>query len=66
MHLLLEKLLLLDISAVAASQACLTPSHLAIVMEYANYGELFQLVKRSGRLSEAKVQCFSYPEVAAA
>ena len=36
----------------------LTTTHIAIVMEYASGGELFEFVKRSGRLSEDAARFF--------
>jgi len=36
----------------------LTSTHIAIVMEYASGGELFEFVKRSGRLSEDAARFF--------
>lgn len=42
---------------VAALQVLLTPTHLAIVMEYAAGGELFERICSAGRFSEDEV-CF--------
>lgn len=39
-------------------QVFLTTTHIAIVMEYASGGELFEFVKRSGRLSEDAARFF--------
>lgn len=36
-------------------QVILTPTHLAIVMEYASGGELFERICTAGRFSEAEV-----------
>lgn len=36
-------------------QVLLTPTHLAIVMEYAAGGELFDRIKMAGRFSEDEV-----------
>lgn len=36
-------------------QVILTPTHLAIVMEYASGGELYELISNEGRFSENKV-----------
>lgn len=36
-------------------QVCLTPSHLAIVMEYAAGGELFERICNAGRFAEDEV-----------
>lgn len=38
-------------------QVILTPSHLAIVMEYASGGELFERICNAGRFSEDEVHC---------
>jgi len=38
-----------------ASQVLLTPTHLAIVMEYAAGGELFERICSAGRFSEDEV-----------
>lgn len=35
-----------------------TPTHLVTVMEYASGGELFEYVRRSGRLSEDAARFF--------
>ena len=40
------------------TQVFLTTTHIAIVMEYASGGELFEFVKRSGRLSEDAARFF--------
>ena len=40
-------------------QVILTPTHLAIVMEYASGGELFERICTAGRFSEAEVIFFS-------
>lgn len=37
------------------TQVILTPTHLAIVMEYASGGELFDRISRAGRFSEDEV-----------
>lgn len=37
-------------------QIILTPTHLAIVMEYASGGELFERICNAGRFSEDEVQ----------
>lgn len=37
-------------------QVMLTPTHLAIVMEYAAGGELFERICNAGRFSEDEVQ----------
>lgn len=42
----------------AGVQVFLTTTHIAIVMEYASGGELFEFVKRSGRLSEDAARFF--------
>lgn len=42
-------------------QVMLTPTHLAIVMEYAAGGELFERICNAGRFSEDEVSCvFSF------
>lgn len=41
----------------AWKQVILTPTHLAIVMEYASGGELFERICNAGRFSEDEV-CF--------
>lgn len=38
----------------------LTPTHLAIVMEYAAGGELFERICNAGRFSEDEVKVFSF------
>lgn len=40
-------------------QVLLTPSHLAIVMEYAAGGELFERICNAGRFGEDEVSAFS-------
>ena len=40
-------------------QVILTPTHLAIVMEYASGGELFERICTAGRFSEAEVSLSS-------
>jgi len=40
-------------------QVVLTPTHLAIVMEYAAGGELFERICNAGRFSEDEVNCFT-------
>ena len=40
-------------------EVILTPTHLAIVMEYASGGELFERICNAGRFSEDEVRCFS-------
>lgn len=40
-------------------QVILTPTHLAIVMEYASGGELFERICNAGRFSEDEVFHFS-------
>ena len=42
---------------VGFKKAVLTPTHLAIVMEFASGGEVFNLVTTKGRLSEAEARC---------
>lgn len=41
-------------------EVVLTPSHLAIVMEYASGGELFERICNAGRFSEAEVRDLSF------
>lgn len=41
-------------------QVLLTPSHLAIVMEYAAGGELFERICNAGRFGEDEVSAFGY------
>lgn len=41
-------------------QVLLTPTHLAIVMEYAAGGELFERICSAGRFSEDEVSLFNY------
>ena len=38
-------------------QVLLTPTHLAILMEYAAGGELFERICNAGRFSEDEVSC---------
>jgi serine/threonine-protein kinase SRK2 len=40
-------------------EVILTPTHLAIVMEYAAGGELFERICNAGRFSEDEVNCFT-------
>jgi serine/threonine protein kinase len=40
-------------------EVILTPTHLAIVMEYASGGELFERICNAGRFSEDEVLCGS-------
>jgi serine/threonine protein kinase len=40
-------------------EVILTPTHLAIVMEYASGGELFERICNAGRFSEDEVPCLS-------
>lgn len=40
-------------------QVLLTPTHLAIVMEYAAGGELFERICSAGRFSEDEVSLFN-------
>lgn len=42
-----------------STQVLLTPTHLAIVMEYAAGGELFERICAAGRFSEDEV-CFAW------
>lgn len=44
---------LLDVSSIV--QVFLTPTHLAIVMEYASGGELFERICNAGRFTEDEV-----------
>lgn len=39
-------------------QVILTPTHLAIVMEFASGGELFERICNAGRFSEDEVNIF--------
>jgi hypothetical protein len=41
-------------------EVILTPTHLAIVMEYASGGELFERICNAGRFSEDEVHSFSF------
>lgn len=45
----------LSVCLSAVLQVILTPTHLAIVMEYASGGELFQRICNAGRFSEDEV-----------
>lgn len=55
------KLYCFDIGAVVFDvQVVLTPTHLAIVMEYAAGGELFERICNAGRFSEDEVSTFNH------
>ena len=45
----------MDLKLVYDLQVVLTPTHLAIVMEYAAGGELFERICNAGRFSEDEV-----------
>ena len=53
--LLVKKELVCESSFVSSLQVVLTPTHLAIVMEYAAGGELFDRICSAGRFSEDEV-----------